>query len=560
MKKLLPLFLSLALLSSQGMAQGFESPDILIDTKLKADWSGLLISNIRTLLKNKGRSDPFKKKFPAPKTVFKSEVDKFLTPSSRELLDELGKLLEMDFLKGQAKVVVHGLGYNVTNFRTDLKLKAEDPTKDEVTMTSDFFASKVKVEADKIVVSLVIPGKNPLPAIEIEVMKPVFVAAREDLINFSTIIKIITKPEKFNLELQQLTFENLARELNKDASGITFDFESVVVPKVSVKIGNKVINFDQKKIEKLIFSKKDGIKGLLLAEFSNMLAQGLFADAFKLMDKLGFERDYWFDSSTIQSFVRVNSFHGFSNNEHVLTQLDGDFCVPQTYVELREECLNRRITQIPKSRIKESEHKESLEIMRKLVEGGETNIVASVSEDYINKVLATSLDAGLWDEKLKEAGVRMGPNRPFLMLEDKGSRAGTLYMDMIYTPSKVEQIALGTREVRFPLVLKVGVKIVKEDVGPLFIIHVFEVDTSDKTLMYGRPDIGVISNVQRLRLKHKVLAKIREDVASLNNKDIVSLSYPTFKGLNLEKVEFVSDGLGRMNALLKMHESEFEIE
>lgn len=557
MKKFLSLVLALILLSSQGFAQGFQSPDILIDTKLKSDWSGVLISNIRTLLKNKGRSDPFSKKFPAPKTVFKSEVEKFLTPSSRELLDELGKLLEMDFLKGQAKVVVHGLSYDVSNFRTNLTLKAEDPTKEEVTMTSEFYASKVAVEADKIVVSLVIPGNNPLPAIEIEVVKPVFIAAREDLINFSTIVKIISKPEKFNLELQQLTFENLARELNKDASGISFDFESVVVPKVSLKVGNKTINFDQKKIEKLIFSKKDGIKGLLLAEFSNMLAQGLFADAFKLMDKLGFPRDYWFDSSTIESYVRINSFRGFSNNEHVLTQLDGDFCVVETYVEVNSECLNRRITQIPKSRTTADEHTKSLEIMRKLVEEGDANIVASISEDYINKVLATSLDAGLWEEKLKEAGVRMGPNRPFLLLKDKGSRAGTLYMDMIYTPSKIEQIALGTKEVRFPLVMKVGLKIVKEEVGPLFIIHVFEVDTSDKTLMYGMPEIGVISNVQKLRLKHKVLAKIREDVVSLNNKDIVSLSYPTFRGLNLEKVEFVSDGLGRMNALLLMNESEF---
>ena len=146
------------------------------------------------------------------------------------------------------------------------------------------------------------------------------------------------------------------------------------------------------------------------------------------------------------------------------------------------------------------------------------------------------------------------------MGEEKGSRAGTLYMDMIYTPSKIEQIALGTREVRFPLVLKVGLKIVKEDVGPLFIIHVFEVDTTDKTLTYGKPEIGVISNIQRLRLRHKVLAKIKEDVVSLNDKDIVSLSYPTFKGLNLEKVEFVSDGLGRMNALLRMNESEFLVE
>jgi hypothetical protein len=38
----------------------------------------------------------------------------------------------------------------------------------------------------------------------------------------------------------------------------------------------------------------------------------------------------------------------------------------------------------------------------------------------------------------------------------------------------------------------------------------------------------------------------------LKGKDILDLRYPELKGLGLETVEFVSDGNGRMNALMKL--------
>jgi hypothetical protein len=45
---------------------------------------------------------------------------------------------------------------------------------------------------------------------------------------------------------------------------------------------------------------------------------------------------------------------------------------------------------------------------------------------------------------------------------------------------------------------------------------------------------------------------IRKKIAPMKGKDILDLRYPELKGLGLEKVEFVSDGNGRMNALMKL--------
>ena len=87
-----------------------------------------------------------------------------------------------------------------------------------------------------------------------------------------------------------------------------------------------------------------------------------------------------------------------------------------------------------------------------------------------------------------------------------------------------------------------------------------EVDTSDETLLNGKPEIGVVSNIHTLRLKKKVLASLRKETASLANKDVLELNYPELRGLGLEKVDFVSDGKGRMNAIILLEDNnEFPI-
>lgn len=547
MTKLIALFFVLIFLSLSVSAQPFQSPDILVDTKLKSDWSGLLVSKIRTLLKNYGYADPFRRKFDKPITVVEAQVQKYLSPAGHELLTELGSMLEMDFLNGQAQVVVHGLRYDVKGFHTGLKLT--DERNDGVTVAADFGASNVRVNADKIVLTLVIPGKKALPVIEIEIIKPIIVASEESLVNFFSKIRLKSETDSFKFLFEEASFDNMSQGLlNTDS--LSLNFSSVVVPKVSIKVGNKELKFDQKKIENLILSKKEGIKGLLLAQFSSLLAKGFGSEALKAMNDVGFDKQHWLNSSALESMLKIKSFKSFANGEHVLAQLDGDFCTKESYTTQKDECLNTRKTHAPKSRLTEKDHEASLDVMHDLVEEGDANIVVSVSEDYINRILATTLDAGLWNKMLEKAGVMLGENKPYIRLDEKNSKTGTLYMDMVYTTKKMERMALGTKQVRFPLVMQVGLEILQDKRVPIFKLYIKSVDLSDEMLLKGRPELGVISNIGKLRFKKKVLEALRTETAGLPNTEIVRLVYSPLRGLDLEKVDFLSDGLGRMNALL----------
>lgn len=553
MKKLFTLALTFSILTCQVQAQTFSSPDVLIDTRLNSDWSGILVTRVRRLMKNLGQPDPFRQKFDQPIVVTEAKVNDYLNPATRELLTELGHMLEMDILNAKTQVTIHGLRYSVKGFKTDLN--ATEDKIERLSVSSDFSASKIWVSAEKVTLALIMPGKNALPVINIEVIKPVIKATENKLINFVAKIQIKNNKDSFKLFLEHADFSTMAACLVEDHDVVQMDFDGIIVPKVSIKIGNKELKFDPKKIEALINSKRDGIKGLLIAEVSSFLTSGMGEEMLKAINKVEFAKEHWIDSSSILSQLKIDSFENEANGNIVEVKMSGDFCPHELYKAQGEKCINNKITQPIKSRISENAHKDSVATMRSAIDQGDANIVVSISEDYVNKVLVATYDAGLWNTMLKDAGVMLGPNKVFIHMDEKGSNTGTLYMDMLYTPKKLERMAIGAKQVRFPLVIKVGLKIRQEKNVPIFVIHMDGVDTSDETLLNGKPEFGVVSNIHTLRLKKKVMGALRAETASLTNKDILELRYPELCGLGLDKVDFVSDGNGRMNALMLLKDN-----
>ena len=99
-----------------------------------------------------------------------------------------------------------------------------------------------------------------------------------------------------------------------------------------------------------------------------------------------------------------------------------------------------------------------------------------------------------------------------------------------------------------------AVRIEKHDNEPVVIIRLNDVDTTDDTLINGRPDEGIVSTVKNARFKGKIAKAIRTRLSTLRAKDIIELRYPEFQGIGLDKVDFLSDGNGRMNAIMRLED------
>jgi hypothetical protein len=212
------------------------------------------------------------------------------------------------------------------------------------------------------------------------------------------------------------------------------------------------------------------------------------------------------------------------------------------------------VTPTSVSRIDKDQHHESLEKMKTIIDKGDGNLVASISEDYVNKLLVTTYDAGLWKKTLDEAEVELGSQKVFVRLSEQGDVAN-LYLDVKYKFKKFEGFLIGKKGIRFPLVLKVAIRIEKRNGIPVMVIRLKGSDLTDKTLLAGLPDMGLESTIRDVPIfKKQIVQKIRQKIEKMHHTDVIDLRYPELKGLGLETVHFMSDGNGRMNAIMKLED------
>lgn len=533
-------------------AATFLAPDIIVDSKLDYDWSEVLVSKFRKLSANYNMNDPFAGNFPGQILIVDSQLGDMLSEESKELAQSFGDTIGLSFINTNTKLSLENFSYEVKGFKTDLK--AGKKLADGIILGTEFNASEVTLHADKLSLNVTIPGKNGAPVFRVDIIKPEIYASNEKLINFFTKIKIEDNKDYFKLNLIDANFDQMANELLNDENCISFSYERITLPKVSLVVGTKVINFSNSKIESVIKQNHDGIKGYLLAQAADFLKKNTITAALKVIERYKLNKEFWLASSVLQSQFKLGSFDTNRSGHNLQINLPGDFCTNQKYDQLKKNCTNSKDTKTHPTRLNSTLHSNSLGVMKSYMDAGEANIVASVSEDYVNKLLVTTYDAGLWKDTLDEAGVELGPGKVVMRLDKRGD-SGTLVMDVEYKPSTLERIFMGTELVRFPLVLDVSLRIEKHQEEPVVIIRLNGVDTSDETLMKGRVDLGMLSNIGDIpRFKGKILKTIRKKLAGVQNKDVIELRYPEFQGLGLEKVEFLSDGQGRMNALMKLEE------
>lgn len=555
MIKLTGLLLTGLLIALPGKASHFESPDILVDSKLDYNWSGLLINKLRLLMSNHGVQDPFKARFTETIVLTEASLGEYLPNDALPLMNDLGNVIGLRLANAQTKVEMQGFNYEVKDFRTNLKSAQE--LSDGLVIATDFSASEISLNADKLSFSLEIPTankKSASPILQIDIIKPRIRGREDRLINLFTKIKIQDQKDFYQLQLQNANFHEMANSLMKYPEDIELDYERIIIPEVEIKIGSKSIEFSPEKIEKLLRKKHSAIKGILLAQAATVLKTQTAKSTASVFGKLKLGKEYWLSSDLIKSQMEISRFKNTMGENHIEVQIPADFCTTKNFERMKEKCLDNKVTKTSETRLNQKLHQASMATMKNLMDRGEANLVASISEDYLNKLLVTTYDAGLWKSALDEAGVELGPNKVTMRMDRKGD-SGTLLMDVVYKPSRLESFTLGAKEIRFPLVLDISLRIEKHDDEPVAIVRLNDVDLSDETLIKGKPEFNIVSTIGSIpRFKGKVVDTIRTKLSSLTNKDIIELRYPEFRDLGLEKVDFLSDGNGRMNAMLSLED------
>ncbi len=546
-------FLTFILLSGLAIADAYQSPDIVVISKLDADWSEVLISKLRNLIRNFNIVDPFKSNFPGNLPINESQLGDLLPPATKKLTGSLGNSLGLDFLKTELKVSISDLAYEVKGFKTDMKGSATTP--EGFKMTTSLSAEEIFVEAGKLSLAIVIPSQKgkPVPVINIVVHKPIIKALDDKLVNVLAKIWMLDHKDSLSFKIEDLDLSQITSKL-LTSGNLKLTYEKIDIPTISFKVGNKVIHFDPDKIRNYLHDHHEGLKGLLVAQVASYLKKGTYETAFKIVEKYRIPKSYWMPTPFIRSMVDVQKISSFPDTNDLLITVNGDFCAQDPYKAFLGECLFHKVTQTAPTRLTEDMYNKSIKVVRDIMLEKDFDMMASISEDYLNRMLASTIDAGLWNQPLQEAGISFGPKKMLLRLGAKG-RAGTLILDGVYKTNTIERIGTGSSKIQFPLVLDVSFRIEKQECLPVLVVKVESVNTTDSVLLDGVKEFGFESNVRKIpRFKKNVLKAMRKSLVPFGGKDMFAIPIKELRNMSLQAADFRSDGMGRMIGSMKLED------
>jgi hypothetical protein len=522
--------------------------DLILNTKLSTDWSAIVLSKIRHYMLTNKLNDPFNYKF--DKTIeLESGLDGQFDSNTKDLIENFSSLFGLKILNSSLHFSIVGLGYSMSEFSADLKTATKST--EGLTLALDFSAEKLRLSADKIIIGLKVPSMNGgrVALFNVEILSPTLKASSLDLVAFFVKARVENEEDNFKFKIKETNFTELAQNLIEKSDGFKLNYK-ISIPKAEVRVGNHSIVISQEKILKLLADNELSIKSLILSQFSNLLKRGQAERLVKLVEGIQLKKDFWLDTQ-IKSVFKLDKIKGHLENTHLSFFVAGDFCKPENFVTVRFECPQFNNYTPPASRLTPETYQQSVAFMQNLIRESDAAILLSASEDYINKLLLGTFHNGLWDKSLSENGIELGPAKLIARLDHPGKTA-SIYLDIVKRISGINRAALGSKFVRFPLLVKTSMSIEKNQGEiPVLIIRAEEVELDDELLLKGRPDLGMESNVKKLRLKKKVLSVIKSEIQQLNNTVLVKFKLPMFQGLGFENIIFESDGVGRVNGHIK---------
>lgn len=528
---------------------GPQLPDIVLQTRLDENNSPMFIEQARSVIMNNGFSDPYRYQLKKPIEFSLDEEISEASSESQEWLRELQDFLKIKLFESSYDLQINDLSYDITDY--DVKLKASRENNGfNFTARNLIYRPRLSASSIKFIVSLNRSGNYQPISFEIALVRPFFHLNKEASVDISMSWGSLLANSGFDVHFKEVDLTKLFLDLSDDPESYVFDWEDLIVPDLRIKIGSKTVIIDQEKVKNYIRSRREEFKFAII-------------DLIVTEKKLKAGEKFLIKPDVKFSIPRQFGFHSDINGEFLIEkdelistyvirhELTGVFCLPVILSTGfgTKTCEGLRKPLAPRRQITQEQHTESLKMFSELFEQRHASIGLSVSEDYINRLLRTIVEGGLFNMNGKEFS--LGPQKAFALSDKKGDEF-SLFVDIVYKTEPGLRLLLGKKELRFPVKLMAKLSIEHKDEIPFLMIDISRDASTDDLLRHGLPKFGLESNLRSSRFKKKVIKAIKKEVADFVGKRLVEVNLKELKGSYLENMQFIADGQGRAMAIVKL--------
>lgn len=539
-------FLLAVLFSMVSFGASAEVQDIVFKSRFDLESSQNFITQLRIFLANNNFGDPYSQELKKPITVDLAKLLDEVPQDTQRWIREFQSVVKIKLFESDYKLVIDKFGYSISDFNSEFKPGISTEERVEYVTVNYVRGAHLKAERISFLVELKQTQTREPIRFSVELIEPEFIVSPELMAEVSMGWSTSIAPKNIFLTLETVDIRKLMARIVKSPDLIDLKVKDMIMPDVSIRIGDKEITFDKQKIKRFFVNRKENMKKGIL-DLLNVKLNERFANIIKdnpkklqLPRRMGIEGD-------IPGVFDVQKMT-VNNTGIVQFDLDGHFCNETTFLT-DGFCEDNKIPTKLRRKIELSQYQRSLrDINRGLIEN-KSNMAVSVSEHYLNQIVDATIKAGLWDESFKGRDFVMGPEKSFILAEEKGELL-SMYIDIVYKLKGAQRILVGRSELRFPIRFMIALNIVEVDDIPHFIIKVEKVATDDKLLIEGAQAYGLPTTVHNVRFRNKVLKAIHADVDTFLGQTLIDVEMKELKGTYLDELEFRSDGNGRANATI----------
>jgi hypothetical protein len=553
------------------------NPDILVYTRTETKWNIFLLKEFRTFMNNLNLNvDPYSFSLDTPIVYSEENVEKYVTGSADELLNKVSKALNLKFAQVSPKLSVIDFGYEIN--QVEPKINPIENEEGNVILEADIDLKNVNVFASEIALEFSIKGLKKKPTVRI--INPRVILQPGFKLNFGLDVILQERKDAIQIGLRNGDFSRITEMLNENPDMIDIDYDEIIIPEVKMGFAGRDLEVNNERIVDIIAEAKPSLKVILFEQLHELFKKDGATEILKKFDNILFDKNHWLVTNSESMFPMFLGMKDFSVpfKGVVLTELEGNFCTTNNYNENKSNCINKRVTKLHKSLTTTNDTESSKKLIQKRLEGDQNvKFLASVSEDYLNKVLATTIDFGIWKPIESEMGIELGEKGVVARLDESGNYA-TIILDVKYDAGKTLGLVLRERYLNFPVVLKATMRseyinVDGKDLSHI-VFNIFDIVLDDEILINGHQKYGFPSNIKDVRriLRKKTLKTIKKELFEFSapndpanfskwkGSDLPAIVLPEISDMYLDTMDLESDGLGRLNLILKGSETVYRNE
>jgi hypothetical protein len=545
-----------------GLCPATEAQDLILQTRLEKNTLDALIHQTRTVLNHTKIGDMLKGETELNRDIFYTLAELTKSQNYTKFRQIFSNVFKIDLNHAKIRIRIPKVSYEVETLSVSpLDLQVNDPILN-LNLSASLSGLKASLlnglEVDLLVTnpttlqdeSYLTAKMNPLTFEIPSKLHPVtfdvnFEARRADqfylqLKNYN--LNQIPNFVQNNIEEFVIRDDLLQKELSAD---------SIQVNPVVVRLNQltRSISFDS--FKPILQERLDTIISEMINKVSLSLKNSIGPKILNTVFNHESKSDLIIQNKAIYSRLKTSSFSEPYENQ-LSFGLTGEICTAESFQLKANQCSEDLSSLKPIREISPESQKAALNEIATSLSRSESDMVLSISEEFINKSLATTVKAKLWNQALQKKNIELGPKGIFMIFNRK-TQSPEIYLDALYKGDGkgLKKFLVNERKpLHFPLRISTELVFSLDQGTPHLQVKTLKVVSTQDEIINGIAEYGLETKLIPW-MKKRIANIILDMTQEINGQTAIDLALPILKESSIDQTRIESSENGRLNLYFK---------